>query len=141
MMNTKVLMAFLFTLSLGTGSALTQEPGADQSESLELTMTLLPEKATQPDALTKTIELPTPASPTAVEKAAAGLAKANESRERREAGLDTAAEARERGREFGQDMAAEAQENRENSGRGNAPDHPQPPEHPTPPDSPGPPTP
>jgi len=140
MMHTRILANFLLAISLATSSVLAQE-SKDPSESLELTMTLLPETAKQPDALTKTIELPAQASPTAVDKSAAGLAKGNESRERREGGLDTAAEARERGREFGQDMAAEAQENRENSGRGNAPDHPQPPEHPTPPETPGPPGP
>jgi hypothetical protein len=141
-MRYRELVAMLALASLWCGSpAVAQEKGADN---LELTMTLLPETATVPDAVTKTIELPAPASEQAGEHSASGTATANQSRERREAGLDTAAAAREQGRQFGQDMAAEAQQNREDHAHGNPPsppDHPAPPDHPSPPNPPGPPGP
>jgi hypothetical protein len=76
----------------------------------ELTMTLLPEGAELPDAVTKVIELPKNdegeylASEEGVANSAEGLAIANA--------------AREDGRAFGEEMAASARENRENFTRG-----------------------
>jgi hypothetical protein len=80
----------------------------------ELTMTLLPEGAELPDAVTKVIELPKNdegeyiASEEGVTNSAEGLAIANA--------------AREDGRAFGEEMAASARENRENFSRGGRPD-------------------
>jgi hypothetical protein len=109
------LVAGLSALVLASGAAWAQEEVPEGDDSLELTMTLLPENATAAEALTRTIELPAAAALRAVEASAGGLEIANEARERREVGLETAAEARERGREFGQDIAEQA---RENAGRG-----------------------
>jgi hypothetical protein len=109
------------------------------SDSLEITMRLMPEGAASPEAITKTIVLPPAASATGVENSAKGLERANEARESNEnrgAGQDTAAEARERGREVGQQMSEQARENRDEAGRGN-PDRPQP--NPPSPNPPGPP--
>jgi hypothetical protein len=83
---------------------------------LEVTMVLIPPDAARPDVITKTIELPAPATPNGGQD--------NEASENRQTGLDTAEDARERGREFGQEMAEQARENREDAGRGNAPDEP-----------------
>lgn len=120
-------------------------------ERLELTMALLPEDAVDADVITRRIELP-PAAPVDAansQRSAEPPGQANG----RDAGLDTAAEARERGREFGQDVAAQARENRENAGRGDDPpgppqdlpgpptDVPSPPGNGGPPDNPGRPTP
>jgi hypothetical protein len=109
-------------------------------ERLEITMTLLPEQAENAaQVIQRIVELPPPP---------AEQADGNNGRKPEELpglehgsgeGLETAAEARERGREFGQDVAADARENRENAGRGGDP--PGPPETPPgPPDGvPGPP--
>ncbi|HSD70431.1 MAG TPA: hypothetical protein VLB07_12800 [Woeseiaceae bacterium] len=91
---------------------------------LEVTMVLMPPGATRPDAVTKTIELPRPARDTGDDNSSKGQDTADEARENREDGLETAGNARERGREFGQEMAEQARENREDAGRGNAPDEP-----------------
>jgi hypothetical protein len=148
-MRYRGLFAVLFALAALSFRlpAFAQENSSDTDENLELTMTLLPEAATLPDAVTKTIELPEPASETGADSSAQGLATANEARDHSDqsdhsdAGLETAAEARERGRDLGQDMAAEAQQNREDQGRGTPPEEsPPPPDHPTPPNPPGPPS-
>ena len=108
--------------------------GGDQS--LDLTMTLLPEGATLPDAVTRVIELPEAASDRARDSANPGLESADNARERRDTGLEIAADAIEGGREFGQAMREQAQESRENAGRADPPDRPELPDHV--PDSPGP---
>jgi hypothetical protein len=120
-------------------------------ERLELTMALLPEDAVDAEVITRRIELP-PAAPDAAansQRPAEPPGQANG----QGPGLDTAAEARERGREFGQNVAAQARENRENAGRGDDPpgppenppgppiDVPSPPGNGGPPDNPGRPTP
>jgi hypothetical protein len=109
------LVAGLSAVLLASGAAWAQEEAPAGEDSLELTMTLLPENAIAADVLTRTIELPAAAALRAVEASAGGVEVANEARERREVGPETAAEARERGREFGQDVAEQA---RENAGRG-----------------------
>lgn len=127
-------------LALGAVVAQAQD-GSEQGEvtDFELTITLLPRGATEPEALTRRIELP----PTAQAGAAAqGLSRANEARGRREAGLDTAIDAVEQGREHGQAMREQAAEARENAGRGEPPEPPRrpdvgPPDSPGNPDSPG----
>jgi hypothetical protein len=92
-------------------NVLAQEDPDPPIETLELTMELMPEGATQPDAITRVIELPAAVAEAARENASRGLAEANAARERREAGLTIAAEARERSSE-------QAQQDRENAGRG-----------------------
>ena len=82
---------------------------------LEITMTLLPEKAKDATEITRKIELPAVAQG----KRPAELPGAEHGKGQ---GLDTAAEARERGREFGQAVAEQARDNRENAGRRD--DHP-----------------
>ena len=82
---------------------------------LEITMTLLPEKAKDATEITRKIELPAAAQG----KPPAELPGAEHGKGQ---GLDTAAEARERGREFGQAVAEQARDNRENAGRRD--DHP-----------------
>lgn len=114
--------------------AAAQEGDGSASDTLDLTMTLLPEGATTPEAVTRTIELPDAA---ALRAEPPGLDRADESRQRRGAGLETAAGAREQGREFGQQMAQQAQEGRENAGRGANGERPELPDRA--PDSPGPP--
>ena len=106
--------------------------GGRVDQNLDLTMTLLPEGATKPDAITRVITLPDVAFDQAGDNASQGLETADDARARREAGLQTAADAIEGGREFGQSMREQAQENRENRGRGDPP---------APPDSPGAPNP
>ena len=109
--------------------------GSPPSESLELTIRLMPEGATSSEAVTKTIVLPPAASATGVENSQDGVERANEARESRGVGQDRAAEARERGREFGQQMSEQARENRDEAGHGN-PDRPRP--NPPGPNPPGP---
>ena len=100
-----------------------QEPPDDPPvpEELELTMTLMPANAELPEAVTKTIELPASAAPRGAEASEAGRERAGDARANRQEGLDTAAEARERGLEFGEAMAEQARENREDAGRGDPP--------------------
>jgi len=86
------------------------QEGAAGSDALDLTMVLMPENATLPDAVTRVIELPAAAAEAARENAVRGVDEANTARER-DNGLENAAEAGERGRE-------RAQENREDRGRG-----------------------
>jgi hypothetical protein len=89
--------------------AIAQEGAAD-SDALDLTMVLMPENATLPDAVTRVIELPAAAAEAARENAARGLDQANAARER-ESGPENAAAAGEQGREI-------AEQNREERGRG-----------------------
>jgi hypothetical protein len=86
------------------------QEGAADSDALDLTMVLMPENATRPDAVTRVIELPAAAAEAARENAARGLDEANAARER-ETGLENATAASEQGRET-------AQQNREDRGRG-----------------------
>jgi hypothetical protein len=98
--------AAAFLLSGSLAAAQETEADVEAGGDLDVTMTLLPEGATQPDPVTRTIALPDEAAETeAAESSAEGLATANEARQRREAGLETAAEARERGQELGAEMA------------------------------------
>jgi hypothetical protein len=89
---------------------------------LEITMTLLPEKAKDATEITRKIELPAAAHEKSDGKKPAELPGAEHGKG---PGLDTAAEARERGREFGQSVSEQARDNRENAGRRD--DHPGPP--------------
>jgi hypothetical protein len=115
-----------------------QENAGENIDTLDLTMELMPEGATLPEAVTRVIELPEGAAEAARQNAAQGLETANAARGNGESGLAIAAEARERGME-------QAQEDRENAGRGppdwiGLPDSPGPPDDlPGPPDVPGPP--
>ena len=112
---TKFLITSALVFALSGTWALAQDngDGEDGDSDLDVTMTLLPENAQQPDAVTRELELPRDdegayrASQEGVENSAAGLEAANL--------------AREDGRAFGQDTAAEAQENRENIGRESRP--------------------
>lgn len=132
--------AVLFLCGLAVcDPAAAQDEAADEGvpESLELTMTLMPEGADRPEVVTRTIELPPAASSQAVEASERGLGRANAARENRQEGLDAAAEARERGREFGEEMAEQARENRADAGRGETPPPGGPPDDiPGPPDRP-----
>ena len=114
------------TLALADGARAQDADDEDQEplpEDLELTMTLMPEGEALPEAVTRTIELPPSASDAAATNAA-GLSQANEARDAREEGLDTAAEARDKGRELGEQMAEQARENREDTGRSKPPPPP-----------------
>lgn len=118
------------------GPARAQDGAENPADALDLTMTLLPEGATTPDPVTRTIQLPDAA---ALRADPPGIERANEAR-RDATGPDTAAEAREQGRDFGQQIAQQAQEARENAGRGADRERPGQPDRPEPvPDSPGPP--
>jgi hypothetical protein len=122
-----------------------QEKGlARAAERLEITMTLLPDKAADAADITRHIELPSAPGPTAADgKRPDEIPGAEHGKGQ---GLETAAEARALGQQFGQDVAHQAQDNRENAGRGD--DHPSgppvdvpvtppgPPDVPTPPQKP-----
>lgn len=99
---------------------------------LEITMTLLPENAKDPSSVTRKIELPAAGQAKTDGKRPADIPGAEHGKGQ---GLDTAAEARERGRDFGQAVAEQARDNRENAGRRD--DHPSgpPPDRPTPPNA------
>lgn len=86
---------------------------------LEITMTLLPANAKDATEITRKIELPAAGQSKADGKPPAELPGAEHGKGQ---GLDTAVEARERGREFGQAVAEQARDNRENAGRRD--DHP-----------------
>lgn len=107
---------------IGT-AVLGQEPPDDEAvpEELELTMTLMPANAELPEAVTKTLELPPAAAARGAEASEPGRDRAGDARGSRQEGLDTAAEARERGLELGEAMAEQARENREDAGRGDPP--------------------
>jgi hypothetical protein len=150
----KTAVAAAMIVFFGYGSADAQEPSAadNAADTLDLTMTLMPEGATLPDAVTRIIELPAVAAEAAQENAAS-IDTANEARISRESGRGIAADAREQGAELGQQVREQAQENRENAERGRPdsagphdrpggpPDVPGPPDRPGgPPDVPGPPS-
>lgn len=116
-------------LALGVllaGAAGAQQPADDEPvpRELEVTMTLMPEGAREPEAVTRVIELPAAASARAAEASEHGLSRADAAREARQEGLDRAAEAREKGRELGEEIAEQARENREDAGRGRPPEPP-----------------
>jgi hypothetical protein len=90
----------------------------DRIETLDLTMILMPEGATTPAAVTRTIELPAAAAEQARERAARGLDTANGARGGPLDGPAVAADARERARDLGRELSEQAQQNRENLGRG-----------------------
>jgi hypothetical protein len=108
MIHGKLIVACIALTAL---PAVAQEGAAD-SDALDLTMVLMPENATLPDAVTRVIALPAAAAEAARENAARGLDAANAARDR-ESGIENAAEAGEQGRE-------RAQQNREDRGRGAA---------------------
>ena len=116
------ILAIVLTMG---NTAMAQDPKGNDAVAVELevTMVLLPQGAARPEVITKSIELPRPAAASGGESEQ-GRDTADEARDNRQDGLDTAAEARERGREFGQDMAEQARENREDAGRGGPPDEP-----------------
>lgn len=118
------------TLLCSGPMAYAQDESDGDDSDFEVTMTLLPEGATQPDALTRIIELPPRVVEEGRDNAQQGLDNANDARERREKGLNRAAEAAENGRALGEAMREQAQENRENAGRGERPDPPRRPELP-----------
>ncbi|HEU4617971.1 MAG TPA: hypothetical protein VFV10_08010 [Gammaproteobacteria bacterium] len=124
-----------------------QPAAADEAAGpLEVTITLIPEDADRPAAVTKTLELPRKAtgayiaSQQGVEHSASGLTRANlarddrrafgttvaeaarESAEARSEGRDAAEQAREVGRGLAEAAAAAAQENREDLRGGSEPD-------------------
>lgn len=130
MMNRKIVWVSAASLLLSVGSA-----WADEDEA-ETTIRLMgAQEASLPDAVTAEITLPdsVPEDAAAVERAQFGLDTANENRARRDAGLATGDEARERAA----GMAEEARQNRETRGRSE--DRPSPPEVPGPPEIPTPP--
>jgi hypothetical protein len=116
-MNTQMVRLFAISLSLLAVTAYAQDAPAPPIEALELTIELMPEGATQPDAVTRIIELPAAVAEAARENSVRGLAEANAARDNRNAGLENAEEARERGRD-------QAQQDRENAGRGRPEDLP-----------------
>lgn len=116
-MNTQMLRLTAIVLLLSAVTAPAQDESAPPTEALELTMELMPEGATTPDAVTRVIELPAAVAEAARENAARGLAEANAARDNRDSGLENAEAARERGRD-------QAQQDRENAGRGRPEDLP-----------------
>lgn len=133
-MNRKFFWIWTIALLMGFGSAWAQDE--ESGDEAETTIRLMgAAEASLPDAVTADIVLPESVSEdaAAVENAQFGIDAANENRQRREEGLTTADEARERSAE----MAEEALENRENRGRGeerpDRPDVPDVPDVPTPP--------
>ena len=127
-MNTRSLTITLAALVAASVGA--QETDNLEIETLDLTMELMPEGATLPEAVTRVIELPAAAAGAARASSSDGLDAANAARERREAGLETAAEAREQGRE-------RAQQAQEEAGRGPPDWPPGPPAGAAPPELPG----
>lgn len=123
-----VFAAGCFVLGAAAVHAQDAHDTGPDTDNLDVTMTLLPEGAKQPDAVTRTITLPSAASSQAA--SASGLDKANANRDRRENGLKTAEEARAEGRDFGQEMRQQAAEQRENAERGKKPSDAGPPEQP-----------
>ena len=113
-MNKTIAYLIGTALLFGTGGVWAQEE--DTSDDAETTIRLMGEaEAELPDAVTRDIVLPDAVGMDreAVENAQRGLDTANENRARREEGLATADEARDRAA----DMADEARENVEDRGR------------------------
>jgi len=126
------VLIFGLVLMFSMGIVLPQE--TDESDGMEATMRLMGNaEAELPDAVTKEIKLPDsllekhPDSPAIADEetgGAKGHETANLNRERREQGLDRAAEARE----HAADLAGDAHDNRETRGRSeDRPDPPGPP--------------
>jgi 5-deoxy-D-glucuronate isomerase len=134
-MKTKLVLITTAALLLGYSSAWAEDEALD--EVTETTIRLMGNAEAQlPDAVTKEIALPesVPEDSAAVLNAQRGLDQANEARTRRETGLATAEQARERGA----GMAEQARENRETRGRSqDRPERPAVPERPNPPGPPG----
>jgi hypothetical protein len=108
-MKFRISIACLVALGATTAFAQDDDPGI---ETLDLTIALMPEGASLPEAVTRVIELPAAVTSEATrENAARGLDQANGRLERREAGLEKAFEASQVGRE-------NAQQGREDVGRG-----------------------
>jgi hypothetical protein len=107
----QLLLVTAFALALAGTSALADDGDAD--DGLDVTITLMPEDADLPDAVTAAIELPQDEE---------GPIPNEEGVEHSADGLETANLAREDGRAFGEATAASADENRENLGRGSLPD-------------------
>lgn len=119
----KTLLRITVTAALLTGFIAASANAQERAlERLEITMALLPENAVGPEVIISRIELPPAADqggangqrPEELPGATNGQGK----------GLETATEARERGRELGQDVAEQARENRDNAGRGDDPPGP-----------------
>lgn len=114
----KRLTATMLMAALGANPAFAQDDGDDDGndggDDLDVTITVIPEDADLPDAVTAELTLPMDEegnyipSEEGVENSAEGLATANE--------------ARADGRAFGEAAAEAAQENRENLGSGSRPD-------------------
>lgn len=119
------------TMLFSSGALLAQEENTE--EEAETTIRLMGNaEAELPSAVTDPIALPesVPEDSAAVENAQEGIDTANANRARREAGLTTADEAREKGAQ----MAEDAMQNRESRGRsGDLPEPPAPPQVPGPP--------
>lgn len=130
-MKMKLVLISTAALLLGYSSAWSEEETLD--EVTETTIRLMGNAETElPDAVTREIALPdsVPEDSEAVLNAQRGLDQANENRARRETGLATAEQARERGA----GMAEEARENRETRGRSqDLPGRPAVPDRPAPP--------
>ena len=109
-MKHTMLIAGVALAALTAGAGVSAQDGAPASDTLDLTMVLMPENATLPDAVTRVIALPAAAAEAARESASRGMDEANAARDR-EIGIENAAEAGERGRDL-------AQQNREDRGRG-----------------------
>jgi hypothetical protein len=130
-MKRKLVLISTVGLLLGFGSAWAQVEGND--EDAEATIRLMGHaEAELPAAVTDDIALPdsVPEDSAAVTNAQRGIDEANENRARREVGLATAEQARERGA----GMAEAAMENREARGRSQGlPERPDVPERKGPP--------
>jgi hypothetical protein len=135
-----MVRAMSLALLMAAGSLNAQEQVENPDDVGELTITLITDaQAALPNAVTRTIRLPMPATEQGVTSSAAGV--------------NTAAEARERGAEFGADVAETSRELRESVGRGDfgdsrdgpeavpgtVPESPELPEAPNPPSPPSPP--
>lgn len=121
MKTMKLTVAILLALGLiGATPVLAQDDdGPPENVPPEDAIDVVDENTT-PDEVMNRIELPEDASDTAREAAAFGLDTANEARERgRDFGQERAEQAREQAREFGQDRAAEARERATEGARDN----------------------
>lgn len=118
----KTLLRMTVTAALLTGFMAASVNAQERAlERLEITMALLPENAVGPEAIISRIELPPAAEQGADGQRPEELPGLTNGQGE---GLETAAEARDRGRELGQDVAEQARENRDNAGRGDDPPGP-----------------